>query len=89
VVFTESSIFDVFTLPMIDGKPAHALDEPNTAVITESTAKKYFNKVSVTGLTLTINDTNTFKITGVIKDIPKQSHLHYDFFLSFSSRPRK
>ena len=87
VVFTESSIFDVFTLPMIDGKPAHALDEPNTAVITESTAKKYFNKVDVTGLTLTINDTNTYKITGVIKDIPKQSHFHYDFFLSFSSRP--
>jgi putative ABC transport system permease protein len=87
IVFTESSLFDVFTLPMIDGNAAHALDEPNTAVITESTAKKYFNKVNVTGRTLTINDSNTFKITGVIKDIPAQSQFHYDFFLSFSSRP--
>src|ERR1022692_968813 len=69
VVFTESSLFDVFTLPMIDGSPSTALDEPRTAVITESTAKKYFNKVNVVGQTLTINDTNTYKITGVIKDI--------------------
>jgi putative ABC transport system permease protein len=40
IVFTESSIFDVFTLPMVDGNPANSLDAPNTAVITESTAKK-------------------------------------------------
>jgi putative ABC transport system permease protein len=87
VVFTESSIFDVFTLPMVDGSPKGALDNPNSAVITESTAKKYFNRVDVAGQTITINDTSTFKITGVIKDIPAQSHFNYDFFLSFSSRP--
>jgi len=87
VVFTESSLFDVFTLPMVDGSPSTALDEPNTAVITESTAKKYFNKVNVVGQTLTINDSSIYKITGVIRDIPAQSHFNYDFFLSFSSRP--
>ena len=87
IVFTESSLFDVFTLPMIDGSPSGALDEPNTAVITESTAKKYFNKVNVVGQTLTINDSSVYKITGVIKNIPAQSHFNYDFFLSFSSRP--
>src|SRR5258708_15795819 len=87
IVFSESSLFSVFTLQMIDGSPSTALDEPHTAVITESTAKKYFNKVNVVGQTLTINDTSTYKITGVIKDIPEQSHFNYDFFLSFSSRP--
>jgi putative ABC transport system permease protein len=87
IVFSESSLFSVFTLPMIDGSPSTALDEPHTAVITESTAKKYFNKINVVGQTLTINDTSTYKITGVIKDIPEQSHFNYDFFLSFSSRP--
>jgi len=87
IVFTESSLFDVFTLPMVDGSPSTALDEPNTAVVTESTAKKYFNKVNVVGQTLTINDSSTYKITGVIKDIPAQSQFNYDFFLSFSSRP--
>lgn len=87
VVYTESDLFDVFTLPMIDGNPATSLTEPHSAVITESTAKKYFNKVNVVGQTLTINDTSAYKITGVIKDVPSQSHFRYDFFLSFSSIP--
>lgn len=87
IVYSESNIFDVFTLPMIDGSPANALTEPHTAVITQSAAKKYFNKVNDVGQTLTINDTSIYKITGVIKDVPAQSHFKYDFFLSFSSLP--
>lgn len=87
VVFAESGLFDVFTLPMISGSPSTSLNEPHTAVITESTAKKYFNNINVVGQTLTINDTSNYKITGVIKDIPKQSHFNYDFFLSFASLP--
>lgn len=87
IVFAESNLFDMFTLPIIDGSAANVLTEPHTAVITESTAKKYFNKTNVVGKTLTINDTSTYKITAVIKDIPVQSHFHYDFFLSFSSMP--
>ncbi|MDB5133498.1 MAG: hypothetical protein JWP37_101 [Mucilaginibacter sp.] len=85
IVYAESGIFDVFTLPVISGKPS--LNEPHTAVITESTAKKYFNKIDVAGQTLTINDTSQYKITGVIKDIPSQSHFNFDFFLSYSSIP--
>lgn len=87
IVYTESSLFDVFTLPMIDGTPSKALDDPHTAVITESIAKKYFGKTNVVGQTLKINDTSLYKVTGVIKDIPSQSHFHYDFFLSYSSIP--
>jgi putative ABC transport system permease protein len=86
VVFTESSLFQVFTLPMIEGSSSSALDAPHSAVITESTAKKYFNKVDVVGRTLTINDSSVYKITGVIRDIPAQSHFNYDFFLSYTSR---
>ncbi len=85
VVYTESGIFDVFTLPVISGKPS--LNEPHTAVITESTAKKYFNKTDVAGQVLTINDTSQYRITAVIKDIPLQSHFNFDFFLSYSSLP--
>jgi putative ABC transport system permease protein len=87
VVFAESGLFDVFTLPMIDGNPSTSLSEPNSAVITESTAIKYFNSTHVVGQTLMVNDSNAYKITGVIKDIPAQSHFNYDFFLSFSSLP--
>jgi putative ABC transport system permease protein len=86
VVFTESSLFDVFTLPMIAGSPKGVLDAPHTVVITESTAKKYFNRIDAVGQTLTINDTSTYKVTAVIKDIPAQSHFNYDFLFSYSSR---
>jgi len=87
VVYTESSLFDVFTLPMVNGDPKKSLDDPHTAVVTENAAQKYFGKTDVVGQVLTINDTSQYRITGVIKDIPLQSHFNYDFFLSFSTLP--
>ncbi|HEX3387226.1 MAG TPA: ABC transporter permease, partial [Mucilaginibacter sp.] len=87
VVYTESSLFDIFTLPMVAGEPKHSLDDPHTAVITESAAQKYFGKTDAVGQVLTINDTSLYRVTGVIKDIPSQSHFNYDFFLSFSTLP--
>lgn len=82
VIYVDSTLFSVFTLPMIKGDPTSALVQPNSVVITESTAKKYFNSTDVVGKTLTIGDSGFYKVTGVIKDIPKQSHFHYDFFIS-------
>jgi putative ABC transport system permease protein len=87
VVYTETPFFSMFTLPMIQGSAATALNAPFSAVITESAAKKYFNKVDVVGETLVMNDTSNYKITGVIKDVPSQSHFNYDFFLSFNTLP--
>ncbi|SDF58735.1 putative ABC transport system permease protein [Mucilaginibacter pineti] len=87
VIYCDPSIFDVFTLPMIDGDPKTALNDPNAIVITEAAAKKYFNKTNVAGQTLTINnDSIPHKITGVIKNIPTQSHFTADFFLSILSQ---
>ncbi|MES1226652.1 MAG: ABC transporter permease, partial [Bacteroidota bacterium] len=85
VAFAESGLFDVFTLPMIEGSPATSLDQPHSAVITESMAKKYFNDIHAVGKIITINDTNLYKVTGVIKDIPSQSHFNFDFILSYNS----
>ncbi|MFT3910738.1 MAG: ABC transporter permease [Ferruginibacter sp.] len=85
IVYTESSLFDVFTLPVIEGKAL--LDEPHTAVITESASKKYFGNTNVAGQTLVVNDSGLYKVTAVIKDVPSQSHFNYDIFLSFSSVP--
>ena len=82
VIYTDSTLFSVFTLPMIQGDPSTALVQPNSVVITESTAKKYFNSTDVVGKTMIIGDTGNYKITGVIRDIPKQSHFHFDFFIS-------
>ena len=87
IVYAESDLFDVFTLPMIDGNAAGSLSDPYTAVITESTAKKYFNRANVVGESITINDSGLYRITAVIKDVPAQSHFNFDFFLSYSSIP--
>jgi putative ABC transport system permease protein len=86
-VFADPSIFNVFTLPMIHGNSATALKEPNSVVLTESTAKKYFNTTNAVWQTLKINDNQLFTVTGVIKDVPKQSHFNFDFFVSMSSFP--
>ncbi|MGZ3755683.1 MAG: ABC transporter permease [Mucilaginibacter sp.] len=87
MAFADPSLFDVFTLPMINGDPKSALAEPNSMVITESTALKYFNTTNVVGRTLTVEDKDFYKITGVIKDIPAQSHFNFDFFISMSTFP--
>ncbi|GGA92591.1 ABC transporter permease [Mucilaginibacter rubeus] len=86
-VYADPSVFNVFTLPMINGNPATALKEPNTVVITETIAKKYFNSTNVVGRTLTIDNNQLLKVTGVIRDLPKQSHFHFDFFMSMISWP--
>ena len=85
VIYADSTLFDVFTLPMIAGDKKTALTEPKSVVITEKIAKKYFNSEDVVGKTFIVNDTNNYKITGVIKDVPIQSHFNFDFFVSMSS----
>src|SRR6266487_2942843 len=56
VAFGDSTLFDVFTLPMISGNPKTALKEPHSLVITETIAKKYFNRTDVAGKSMLIND---------------------------------
>jgi putative ABC transport system permease protein len=87
MIFADQSLFEVFTLPMLDGNKATALRDPNSVVITESTAKKYFSRTNVVGESLITDGKQPLKITGVIKDIPAQSHFTADFILSMSSFP--
>jgi len=82
MIYADSTLFDIFTLPMIQGDPATALKEPRSVVITDEIARKYFNATNVVGRTLTFDDTLAYKVTGVIKKIPQQSHFNFDFFLS-------
>lgn len=88
VVFVDSTFFQVFTLPVLLGDNKTALHEPNTVVLTESAAKKYFGSVAdALGKNVETNDNaNTlYKVTAVIKDIPRQSHFHFDFFFSMDN----
>ena len=88
-LFADPSVFDVFTLPVIYGDKKTALTEPNSVVITEDMAKKYFGRLNVVGENLIIdgNLQKPIKVTAVIKNIPEQSHFHADFLVSMASNP--
>lgn len=78
--FADSTIFKVFTLPMIAGDPNTALNNPHSVVIDESAARRYFNSTDVIGRTLEVGNDNTLlKVTGVIRDMPEQSQFHFSF----------
>src|ERR1700722_963589 len=78
-IFADSTFFQVFSIPMIAGNRLTALNEPNSIVIDETTANKYFNSTEVVGKTLYVDNSVNCKITGVIKDFPPQSHFHFSF----------
>ncbi len=84
-VLVDSSVFEIFTFPFLQGDPKTALARPNTIVLTESTAKRYFGNESAIGKTIRLEEFANFEITGIIKDIPSQSHFRIDMMASLSS----
>ncbi|HLY68117.1 MAG TPA: ABC transporter permease [Puia sp.] len=85
-VFADSTFFKVFNIPVISGNTASALNEPNTIVIDETTAKRYFNSTDVVGKTLYVDNSTYCRITAVIKDMPSNSHFHFSFIRKRSSQ---
>jgi putative ABC transport system permease protein len=85
VYYADSTLFNIFTYPFVEGTAANALNEPNSIVITKTLAKKYFGKnTSAVGKTLkTVYD--VYKVTGVIEDVPKNSHIIFDMLISSST----
>ncbi len=84
VIFADNAVFDIFTIPMLAGDPKTALLAPNTLVINQSTAQKYFGKSDPLGQTLIFDHTEAYKITGVIADMPENSHFHFDLMASLA-----
>ncbi|MFI5193213.1 MAG: ABC transporter permease [Chitinophagales bacterium] len=82
-VFADSTFFKVFTMRMLAGDPNTALNEPNSMVIDETTARKYFGGSSapadIVGRTLELENHVVCKITGVYQDMPRKSHFHFSF----------
>ena len=87
VANADSTLFNVFTLPSVAGDTKTALNEPNTVVITESSARKYFGTTDVLGKNIETdeNKSTLYKITAVIKDIPHNSHFNFDFIFSMDN----
>ena len=86
--FVDSNFFQVFSLPFVQGDAKTALVQPNTVVISQTAAERYFGNADPIGKTLTFKDLNaTLKITGVIEPVPANSHFHIDLFASMANVP--
>ncbi|MFC2156886.1 ABC transporter permease [Acidobacteriota bacterium] len=77
--FADPSFFSIFTFPFIKGDPETALSDPHSVVITRRTAEKYFGSDNPLGKTLTFKNWRDFVVSGVIEDIPSNSHVQFDF----------
>ena len=82
VVYADNDMFKIFTIPFIAGDPATALKDPYSMVISEKCAAQFFPDEDALGKTLIRDNQDVYKITGIIKDIPDNSHFHYRMFLS-------
>jgi putative ABC transport system permease protein len=89
IALADSGFFDVFSLDLLEGDPHKALAQPHAVVLTTSQARKYFGNGEAMGQHLRIgNDSVLFTITGVMQDVPENSHLEFDILISFLTNPR-
>ncbi len=84
IIAADSDLLKIFTLPMLKGDPLTALSSPNSIVLTEKLAGKYFGKTDPVGKTLTLENKYQFMVTGVLKDLPKNSLFNFEGVLPYS-----
>jgi putative ABC transport system permease protein len=86
LLYADSTFFQVFSIPLLKGNPQLALTEPNTVVLTEETARKYFGNQDPIGKILSFNSAKTpYRITGVVANVPENSHFRFDMLASLAS----
>ncbi len=87
VFFVDTAFLQMFDFPMLKGNRKTALDKPNSAVLTESTARKLFGNENPLGKVINhyAQDTLIFTVTGIIKDVPDNSQFQFDGLFSFNS----
>ncbi|TLV01015.1 ABC transporter permease [Dyadobacter luticola] len=88
ILFADSTFFQIFSFPFVEGDPATALSQPNSVVIDQTTAQKFFGSASAIGKSVKMNEKYTLQITGVIKDVPSYSHIKFNWLGSYSTLPR-
>ena len=87
-IWPTPTVFNMFSYDFIEGDPGSALDRPNTIVISSAIAKKYFDTESALGKTLQYENGDLLEVTGVIKNVRKNSHFSFDGLVSRSTKPQ-
>jgi len=87
IMLADSTFFDVFSFTFMKGEPKTALTEPSAVVVTEAIAQKYFGDEDPLGKVISFyfDEKYEMKITGVIENVPRNSHFHFDFLVSLVS----
>lgn len=85
IVFADSTTFDIFSWKMLSGNPHTALTMPNSIVLTKSTARKYFGERDAVGQHLLADHQESLLVTGVMEDLPPNTHLSFNALISMSS----
>jgi len=81
--FADANFFSLFSFPILKGNPETAIKDLNGLVISQSMAKKYFKNEDPLGKTVTINTRHDFIISGIMLDMPRNSHIQADFICNF------
>ena len=84
-MYVDSNFLSFFDFPLLRGRKNTALNDPNTIVLTESMAKKYFGEQDALGKTIRLNNSENWKVTGILKDLPPNSHFKFDFIAPIST----
>jgi putative ABC transport system permease protein len=85
ILIVDPEFFDLFTFPLISGNKKEVLNNPYSIVISPRMADKYFGEINPVGKTFVTNEGIVFSVTGVLKEIPENSHLKFDFLVSFQT----
>lgn len=85
VLFADSTFFKVFDYEVTKGDKATALSQPNSVLLTESAARRYFGEEDPMGKFLRVLDRQELVVTGVMPDVPRNAHFQFDFLISFST----
>lgn len=91
---TDGDVFDVFSFHLLEGDPKTALLNPKSIVLTETLAKKYFGQEIALGKEVLLSgewnpESETYKVTGVMKDLPPNTHLPVNMLISFNSEEER
>ncbi|MCX2739491.1 ABC transporter permease [Pontibacter anaerobius] len=87
--YAEQQFFEVFSFPLIQGDAKQALQQPNSVVISDSMAYKLFGSTDVVGKLLKLNNAESYKVTGVMAAVPRNSSMQFDYVMPIEDYVRK
>jgi len=85
VYLVDFEFLEIFSFPLVAGDPKTDLNDPFSILLTKETAEKYFGNEDPVGKLLNVDKTYDYEITGVLENIPVNSHIHFDFLISFNT----